>query len=114
MKISQIICEMNINDAIGFFKQMGYDTATMSPEEIKTAYRSLMRKHHPDYGGNNTIATNINIAYNLLKNYKKEPEPEKQQYYKPPPRKPPENEPERPRNDFRQSWTSRVRDKYGY
>lgn len=50
-----------------------YDTLeisrTASTEAIKANYRRLMRKHHPDHGGNNPeLAGRINEAYETLSN----------------------------------------------
>lgn len=37
-----------------------------SPEEIKRAARRLMQKHHPDRGGDETVAAAINTAFSVL------------------------------------------------
>jgi curved DNA-binding protein len=55
-----------------------YDTLgvseTASDNEIKTAFRKLAAKHHPDKGGNENKFKEINEAYDVLKNTKKRQE----------------------------------------
>lgn len=46
-----------------------------SQEEIKTAYRKMAMKHHPDRGGNEKTFKNITEAYETLK------DPQKKQMY---------------------------------
>jgi len=40
--------------------------STASPEQIKTSYKHLMRKHHPDHGGDEDVCKEINVAYGIL------------------------------------------------
>jgi hypothetical protein len=37
------------------------------PEVVDAAYKALIRKHHPDAGGDATLATVINVAYHELR-----------------------------------------------
>lgn len=46
-------------------------SSTASPEEIKAAYRSLAKKHHPDQGGNEETFKEISSAYEMIKDGKK-------------------------------------------
>ncbi len=39
-----------------------------SLEEIKSAYRSLVKEHHPDKGGDEITILNLNAAWEILKN----------------------------------------------
>ncbi len=39
-----------------------------SYETIKSSYRSLVKKHHPDKGGNATMILQLNAAWEILKN----------------------------------------------
>lgn len=48
---------------------------TASPEEIKSAYKKLVMKHHPDRGGDSDLFKQINEAYDTLK------DPAKRQAY---------------------------------
>ena len=61
-----------------------YETLGISKEssqnEIKKAYRSLAKKHHPDKGGDEEVFKKINDAYNILSDPSK-----KQQYDNPMP-----------------------------
>lgn len=47
---------------------------TASDSEIKTAFRKLAAKHHPDKGGDETKFKEINEAYDTLKNAEKRQE----------------------------------------
>ncbi len=117
MKVKEILYEMTLQDAILIFNRLGYDVATMTPEDIKTARRTLILKYHPDRTGNTDLAANINAAYDLLKNYNprqaqnstpttpttSDPRPGAP-IYRPPPRDPNIT---RERDDFRRSWYSK-------
>ena len=46
---------------------LGVD-ATASREEIETAYRDLIVKNHPDHGGTDWIAAQLNQARDILLN----------------------------------------------
>jgi DnaJ-class molecular chaperone len=48
---------------------------TATQEEIKSAYKKLVMKHHPDRGGDSDLFKQINEAYDTLK------DPEKRQAY---------------------------------
>jgi curved DNA-binding protein len=48
-----------------FYKILGV-SKTASQEEIKTAYRKLASKNHPDKGGDTAIFQNIQAAYDTL------------------------------------------------
>ena len=37
-----------------------------SPEEIKSAYRRLVKLHHPDKGGNQAMFEKVIVAYTVL------------------------------------------------
>lgn len=39
-----------------------------SAEDIHSAYKKLMRKNHPDMGGNAEVASSITLAYSILSN----------------------------------------------
>ncbi len=41
-------------------------TSSSSPDEIKAAYRELVKKHHPDAGGDQQIIISINAAWEVL------------------------------------------------
>lgn len=45
-----------------------------SPEEIKKAYRTLSKEHHPDHGGDEEKFKEINEAYSVLSNPEKKAE----------------------------------------
>jgi curved DNA-binding protein len=47
---------------------------TASPEEIKSAYRMLAKKHHPDAGGDAAKFAEISNAYDILSNSAKRAE----------------------------------------
>jgi len=50
---------MNYYDILGVAK-------TASPEELKAAYRLLVKQHHPDLGGSPEMMKQINEAYDTL------------------------------------------------
>ena len=62
-----------------YYKTLGV-SKTASQDEIKRAYRSLAKIHHPDRGGNEKQFQQINEAYDTLK------DPQKRQDYDNPPR----------------------------
>lgn len=41
-------------------------TLEMSERQWKSKYRSLVKEHHPDAGGNEALMTKITVAYNIL------------------------------------------------
>ena len=43
-------------------------TPTASRNEIKAAYRDLVKRHHPDTGGDESKILAINAAWEILKN----------------------------------------------
>jgi molecular chaperone DnaJ len=54
-----------------YYKILGI-SRNASPEEIKTAYRKLAHKYHPDKaGGNEAMFKKINEAYQVLSNHEK-------------------------------------------
>ncbi len=59
-----------------YYQTLGIDR-TASQEEIKKAYRKLVRQHHPDRGGDAKRMKEINMAYQILGDKKK-----KEQYDK--------------------------------
>src|SRR4051794_10182179 len=67
MRVLEIIYEMTTMDAINVFKRVGVDISEMTPEQIKDARNQLIRKYHPDLGGDVRVAQMINAAYDLLK-----------------------------------------------
>jgi hypothetical protein len=58
---------MNTTNAAQIFNRHGYDVTRMTPGEIKDVRNILMRRHHPDHGGDPWLAATINVAYDLLK-----------------------------------------------
>jgi curved DNA-binding protein len=58
---------MNYYDILGVKK-------TSSDEEIKQAYKKLVKEHHPDRGGDGKKFSEINAAYDILKDQKKRKE----------------------------------------
>jgi curved DNA-binding protein len=58
---------MNYYDILGVSK-------TASLEEIKQAYKKLAKEHHPDRGGDNKRFSEINAAYDVLKDLQKRQE----------------------------------------
>ena len=56
-----------------YYKILGVEE-TASPEEIKSAYRKLAAKHHPDRGGDTATFQNINQAYTVLSDSNKKEE----------------------------------------
>jgi hypothetical protein len=58
---------MNTANAVQIFNRYGYDVTRMTCDEIKNVRNILMRRHHPDHGGDPWMAATINVAYDLLK-----------------------------------------------
>lgn len=58
----------NYYEILGLFntQQFEFDPTTISNEQIKSAYKSLAKIHHPDRGGNQQLFEQINTAYELL------------------------------------------------
>lgn len=50
---------MNYYDILGVAK-------TATPEELKAAYRSMVKQHHPDLGGSDEMIKKVNEAYDTL------------------------------------------------
>ncbi len=44
---------------------MNYFSDCNSPDEIRTKYRNLVKKHHPDLGGDTKTMQEINTAYEI-------------------------------------------------
>lgn len=57
-----------------YYSTLGVDRSA-SPDEIKSAYRKLAMKHHPDRGGNEKTFQQITEAYETLSN------PDKKAFY---------------------------------
>jgi curved DNA-binding protein CbpA len=49
-------------------------TKNSTPDEIKQAYRKLVKEHHPDRGGDAEKFKKINEAYDVLKDQQKRAE----------------------------------------
>jgi len=49
-----------------YYKRLGVDK-NASPDQIKSAYKKLAMQHHPDRGGDTNIFSQINAAYDTLK-----------------------------------------------
>jgi DnaJ family protein A protein 2 len=58
------------NDPQGFYKLLNV-TPQASDKDIKTAFRTLSKTHHPDKGGDPQTFTKINEAYSILSNTEK-------------------------------------------
>lgn len=59
---------------MGLYEELGL-AKDATPEEIKKAYRSLARTHHPDKGGNADKFKQVQEAYEILS------DPQKRQNY---------------------------------
>lgn len=58
--------EMSMGDAVRTFQDEGVEPASLSKAELKTVWRKLQRKYHPDRGGDPKKAQEINQAYDIL------------------------------------------------
>lgn len=67
MRMTEILPEVSIIDAILLFRRLGVDVTGMAPDTLREARRQLIRQHHPDQGGSLDVAKSINAAYDLLK-----------------------------------------------
>jgi curved DNA-binding protein CbpA len=65
---------MGRNDCMNPYEILGVEKTT-SQKDIKKAYRSLSKKHHPDIGGDPAIFTPIAEAYYILS------DPDKRSYW---------------------------------
>lgn len=68
MKVSEILFEMTYQDAAQVFRAFGVDVSHMTASEIKNSRNDLLRRFHPDLGGDVNATQMINVAYNILKN----------------------------------------------
>lgn len=60
--------ELSYQEASDIFKKYGVNP-NQKPEDLKKAYRSLVKKYHSDLtGGDDSILKDINTAYDVLKN----------------------------------------------
>ena len=58
---------MSSAEAVEIFKKFGIqDADTLSSDELKTKYKELSMKHHPDVGGKTEDMQDINNAYEVL------------------------------------------------
>ena len=48
-----------------FYKTLGVERSA-TPDEIKSAYRKMASKHHPDKGGDTATFQKIEEAYRIL------------------------------------------------
>lgn len=71
---SQFLKEANMSpaEAHRVFSHFGIDSRGKSKEELKVHYTKLIRKHHPDLGGNPEHAKLINAAWDTLKSNPRE------------------------------------------
>ncbi len=70
MKVNQfrkVLKEMTAPEAIQVFVKAGFDPRGKTAAEIKRAYRKIIFQNHPDRGGNETLAKQINQAYGMIK-----------------------------------------------
>lgn len=70
MKMNQfreVLKEMTAPEAIQVFVKAGFDPRGKTPDEIKRAYRKIIFKNHPDRGGDEALAKQINQAYGMIK-----------------------------------------------
>ena len=61
------LIEMSQADARQIFFSNGVNPVGLDTQELKSAYRKLMMKHHPDKGGDVEKAKEITGAYEMLK-----------------------------------------------
>jgi hypothetical protein len=57
------------------YQTLGLSRQQYTLAELKTAYRRMSLKHHPDRGGNAAKFTEVNAAYTRLKTYLEAPSP---------------------------------------
>lgn len=50
------------------FKVLGINPSNYKKDDLKDIYRKAAIKNHPDKGGDVNVMTQINLAYELLKN----------------------------------------------
>lgn len=65
-----ILEQMTPEQAHSVFSKFGINSRGKDPEELKSHYKKLISKHHPDRGGNVADAQEINSAWDTLKNAK--------------------------------------------
>ena len=58
--------EMTYPEAVRVFKRNGIDVTGMDANQLKLAYRRLIMANHPDRGGDEAKAKDINGAYDVL------------------------------------------------
>lgn len=66
MRWLEVVTEMTRYEAAGFLAQYGYNTSSMTPEELKAARRALARRLHPDRGGGTEPMQFANAAIDTL------------------------------------------------
>ena len=68
MKINDLLFEaMSVNQAKDIFERFGVtDPLKYTPEQLKKLYIALVKKNHPDVGGNVESMKDINAAYDIL------------------------------------------------
>jgi hypothetical protein len=66
MRTFMNLFEMSQSEARQVFFMNGVDTERMDKPALKSAYRKLMMKHHPDKGGDLDTAKQITAAYSAL------------------------------------------------
>jgi hypothetical protein len=60
--------EMSSDEAMKIFRKYGVkNVGSMDPEQLKVAFKQLVKKHHPDIGGDPLSMRDINAAYDVLK-----------------------------------------------
>ena len=60
--------EMSSDEAVKIFRKYGVkNVGSMDPEQLKIAFKQLVKKHHPDIGGDPLVMRDINAAYDVLK-----------------------------------------------
>lgn len=66
----QLFEAMSPGEAIAIFSRHapGYDIAHMKMDDLKSLWKKLLLKYHPDKGGDAELAKDINQAYDILKN----------------------------------------------
>jgi hypothetical protein len=73
MKIAEILKEnMTLDQAEGIFNRYGVKAPLKySADQLKTLYRALVKKNHPDIGGSANAMSEINAAYDVLSRVKR-------------------------------------------